>query len=102
MNERHGLLTVIASRLDRWREIDYEDPVGDFSVPEIAAAFGEQPQTVLDWVHAGLPYVRAGDWRTGEGFVLRVAWTMEWTALLIHTARALNDGAFLDRLGLRA
>src|SRR3954469_955723 len=65
-----GPLWHFASRLEDWEEIRSREPLTR-TVEEIAPEYRVTVETVLTWLRAGMPYVQAGDWRTGEGFVLR-------------------------------
>jgi hypothetical protein len=100
--ERHGLLAVFLSRLENWKEIEYGHPVGDVPIQKAAAIFQKDQSVLLAWLRAGMPHAKAGDWQTGEGFVIRMAWAMEWSALVLHTGRAFGNHEFLDRLSLLA
>ena len=52
------------------------------TIEEAARMCGWEPEQVLTWLRAGMPYVEAGDWETGEGFVLNSAWTLDWHVLV--------------------
>jgi hypothetical protein len=91
--ERHGLLAVFLSRLENWKEIEYGHPVGDVPIQKAAAIFQKDQSVLLAWLRAGMPHAKAGDWQTGERFVIRMAWAMEWSALVLHTGRAFGNHA---------
>jgi hypothetical protein len=99
-DEKHPLFSLMASRLDDWERIDYGDKTGDLSITNAAKLMNESPEMMLRWLRAGCPYRQAGNWRNGEGFVVRLSWVIEWSALVIHAARNLNEQDFLKRLHL--
>jgi hypothetical protein len=98
--EQHSLFSMMASRLDGWGRIAYGDKTGDLSITDAATLLNETPQVILRWLRAGCPYAVEGNWRSGEGFVVRLIWLMEWSALVIHAARDVNEEDFLKRLNL--
>src|SRR3954471_12596802 len=51
-------------------------------IGQMAADYGVSVETVLTWLHAGMPYLEEGDWHTGDGFVLRPAWVFDWIMAL--------------------
>jgi hypothetical protein len=63
------------------------------SVQKAAEMFGIADKTVLLWLRAGAPYISAGDWTTGTGFVIDLSHVVGWLILvaahLIHIGR--ND-----------
>ena len=99
-DEKHPLFSMMTSRLDSWERIDYADKKGDFSITVAATLLNESPQTLLLWLRSGCPYRREGNWDNGEGFVVRLSWLIEWSALVIHAARSVNEKEFLKRLHL--
>ena len=62
------------------------------SVPKAAEMFGIADKRVLLWLGAGAPYVTAGDWTTGTGFVIDLSHVVGWLILmaahLIHIGRS--------------
>lgn len=61
------------------------------SVSEFARASSVEPETVLQWLKAGMPFLTAGDWKTGEGFILCFGWAADWTAMLRGLCIHQND-----------
>ena len=49
-----------------------------WSIHETAEALGRPRDQLLMWLRAGMPYVTAGSWETGDGFHLCPAWTIDW------------------------
>ncbi len=70
------------------------------TVEEIAAAHKVSVATVLDWIRAGLPCVRTGNWNTGEGFILHFHWTWSWLQSTATTLHFNGEHALLQRLRL--
>lgn len=103
-DQTNPVLALVADRLtDRpSRRRFAEANVGDMPVADCAKLMGVPASTILSWLRVGLPYVQEGDWRNGEGFVLRLRWTIEWTALLVHAAHSSADRDILQRLQLAA
>jgi hypothetical protein len=99
-DEKHPLFSLMESRLDDWERIDYGDKTGDLSIKSAAKLMNESPEMILRWLRVGCPYRQAGNWRNGEGFVVRLSWLIEWSALVIHAARSVNEKEFLKRLHL--
>src|SRR3954454_10380238 len=82
-NDRFGPLWHFASRLDAWQDIRLrQERSPERTVKEVAAEYETEPAAVLTWLRAGLPYAQEGDWHTGEGFLLRNAWTFDWILAL--------------------
>jgi hypothetical protein len=99
-DEKHPLFSLMASRLDHWERIDYGDKTGDLSIKSAATLMNESPEIILRWLRSGCPYRHEGNWDNGEGFVVRLSWLIEWSALVIHAARSVNEKEFLKRLHL--
>jgi hypothetical protein len=91
-DDRIGPLWHFASRLEAWEEIRALTPK-THPIGQIAADYGVTVETVLGWLRAGLPYAQEGNWRTGEGFVLRSAWTFDWILALVCLAECPGQKA---------
>ncbi len=90
-----------ADRLPYWQEIyanDREPNAVDFTT--MAELLGEDPETLLTWLHAGLPYISAGNWHTGGGFTFRPAWVIDWALALGCLARFSSDREAARKLRL--
>ncbi len=72
------------------------------TVEGIADVHKVSPEVVLDWLRAGLPYARTGDWDTGEGFVLQYHWTWSWLQSTATTLQLNGEQALLRRLRLNS
>lgn len=94
-----GPLAHFASRLDGWQEIYAADHL-DMPINDAADALGFDHERLLTWLRAGMPYVVAGDFKTGKGFVLRPAWVVDWQITLQCIARATGDRSTARKLGL--
>ncbi len=76
-----GLLELLCERLRSWREV-HEAPTILFSLDETAELFRVERETVVTWLRAGMPYVKAGNFETGIGFKLRPSWVIQWMVTL--------------------
>jgi hypothetical protein len=92
-----GPLAHYAGRLEAWREIHAADHL-DMPINEAAEALGIDHERLLTWLRAGLPYVEAGDFETGDGFILRPAWVIDWEISLQCIARATGDRSTARKL----
>ncbi len=73
----------LCARLDGWQEIHGGDKsAGRFPIDQAAELLGVDRAAVLTWLRAGMPFSTEGDWRTGEGFELALAWAIDWVALV--------------------
>ena len=75
-----GIVGLFADRARNWRELIKRGPYVA-TVTEVAQIFGVERGAVLTWLRAGLPYAKAGDWQTGEGFELYAHWVCDWIVL---------------------
>jgi hypothetical protein len=100
-DEKHPLFSLMASRLEHWERIDYGDKTGDLSIADAAALMNESTEVLLRWLRSGCPYRQEGNWHSGEGFVVRLNWLLEWSALVIHAAKSVNEEGFLRQLHLQ-
>jgi hypothetical protein len=98
-SERRVLLKVICGRLSEWQKRhDRRSTV--LTVSGLADLLGVEPETVLTWLRAGMPFIKRGDFKTGEGFLLRPSWTLEWVALLSIVADVTGDDQAAQELCL--
>ena len=67
---------------------------------DAAEAVGVEPAALLTWPRAGMPYAKAGDFRTGQGFLLRPAWVVDWMIVMGCLAQAFADSASAWKLRL--
>jgi hypothetical protein len=84
---------------------NHEIPRSDdmlFGIEETAQLIGVDPDAILTWLRAGMPYVEAGDWETGEGFLLRVSWVIDWHVLVIGYATHMRQEKLIWALRLPA
>jgi hypothetical protein len=99
----NGLLQRYERRLDEWREIrtaPVPDPATDVTIETAADWLGTRPEVILQWIRCGMPYAASGDKKSGEGFLIRIAWAIEWSTLVYGLCRADNNDTLLARLGL--
>jgi hypothetical protein len=66
----------------------------------VAAMLRAEPADVLLWLRAGLPYIREGDWDSGEGFGFIASAVIDWILLTSWLARATGDTASVAALRL--
>jgi hypothetical protein len=99
----NGPLAHFAERLDTWREIYGNDDRDDMACPigEAAAMFGEEPETLLCWLRCGMPFVKAGSWETGDGFLLSPPWVFDWKMSLVCLAKFSGDPISAQKLRVR-
>jgi hypothetical protein len=81
---RESPLSNWVHRLNGWRSIYLERPPRPvLSFAETCADYKVDPDTLLTWLRAGLPYVDEGDFETGESFTFRSAHVFDWLSALI-------------------
>ncbi|MER8844031.1 MULTISPECIES: hypothetical protein [Mesorhizobium] len=76
-------------RLIDWEELTAREPV-DLPIDEACKVFGITRDTMVTWLRCGMPYAVAGDFTTGEGFVLRSKWLLDWQIALTCIASAVG------------
>ncbi|TSE07585.1 hypothetical protein C1D09_018815 [Mesorhizobium intechi] len=75
-------------RLVDWQELAEREPQ-DFPIDEAVEVFGIPRDALVTWLRCGMPYAVAGDFKTGDGFVLRSKWLFDWQiALTVIAASA--------------
>ena len=74
-------------RLLDWEEITAR-PDNDLPIDEAGEAFGVPRDTLVTWLRCGMPYAVGGDFETGDGFVLRSKWLLDWLIALSVIAAA--------------
>jgi hypothetical protein len=91
----------MAWRVRDWRELRQRGSGGVRLPIDVAATLfaGGDRSAVLVWLRAGLPYVEAGNWETGEGFLLNSSWTIDWGRWV--TAWAEDSGDYVSARELR-
>ena len=94
-----GPLAHFTDRLDGWQEL-YQGVDIDMPLGKAVDVFGIDRERLLVWLRAGLPYVVAGDFETGDGFILRPAWLVDWKIALQCLARASGDRTGARKLQL--
>ena len=90
---------TICRRVEHWREI----PRGDngnllFGIDTTAWVCDVEADAVLTWLRAGMPYAKEGDWETGEGFLLRPSWIIDWHLLVCGYAKLTGHEKLLRTL----
>ena len=93
-----GLLNLFLSRLEDWEELRSTKRRANLDIRSVAAAVGTNVETILTWLRVGAPYVKEGCRQTGDGFVLRPSWIIDWFLMAsalagstkIQAARALR------------
>jgi hypothetical protein len=71
-----------------------------FTVDQFAKMLGTERETILIWLRVGMPYVSQGNWRTGEGFSIRLHHAIEWLGLAAGHVEQCNDKAAFCALRL--
>jgi hypothetical protein len=71
-----------------------------YSMTEFSTMSGIPRDAVLACLRAGMPYVEAGDWESGKGFVLRTAHAIDWMNHTGFALRTLGARDLQGRLGL--
>lgn len=102
LQRRHPVMEGILDRLDSWEEIylGKDDAKVSLDVENIASLYHMQPETVLTWLRAGMPYHQKGDWKTGKGFLIQVPQASDWITSKIWLCRLFEDRDVARRLGL--
>lgn len=95
-----GILYDLQNWRTDWHEMAPEH--AKETVERIADVHKVSPEVVLDWLRAGLPYVKTGNWDTGEGFILHFHWTWSWLNSTATTLLVNGEQALLRRLRLNA
>jgi hypothetical protein len=96
------LIDAMLGRVEDWRAVHGQLPFESFTVEQVSQLFGHEVTDVVCWLRAGMPYEKAGNWETGEGFRLKLIWTMEWVVLVEAYGRYMRQKDLLDRLALCA
>ena len=88
-----GLVTImLQDRVEAWGERDLSNGYGvDMGIDEFAAALGRDRAAVLVWLKAGMPFATMGDWETGEGFVIKSHWAIDWQILTYVYAKNAGE-----------
>ena len=94
-----GLVENIRHRLGSWKTIHAEEPLA-LPIETFAEMVGVSVSTVLLWLRAGCPYLKAGNWSSGAGFELHFAWTIEWRAMVGAIVERSEDAGLSRQLGL--
>jgi hypothetical protein len=92
-------LRALTDRLENWREI-YTKKRVVWSIHETAEALGRPRDQLLMWLRAGMPYVTAGSWETGDGFHLCPAWTIDWYITTKAVVQASGSSHIAQQLGI--
>jgi hypothetical protein len=94
-------LDVLIDRVTNWRKIRSDVEHEPFPVELIAEASGATPAHVVKWLRGGMPFQQRGDWESGNGFLIPMAWAIDWQVFV--TAYATNAGRddLLRMFGLR-
>jgi hypothetical protein len=89
-------LDTIEDRFSDWRELYCGEPVDcmealgfdhrSATVEDLAPFYGDSPQHILTCLRLGAPYVKRGNFETGQGFRLHFTHFMEWHVLLLRAA----------------
>jgi hypothetical protein len=95
-----GLLDIIRDRITDGRQLQEDEPLA-LPLTAVAEIMGVPVSTVLVWLRAGCPYYGTpGDWQTGDGFQLNLAWLAEWSALVGGLIERSGDRGIAHRLAL--
>jgi hypothetical protein len=96
--EHNDIVARLEDRLEHPPILHSEIPT--LSVGEYAGLTRQSASNVLKMLKAGMPFVEEGDWRTGEGFTLRLHWAMEWEVYLTGCVFNMGRQDILARFGL--
>jgi len=88
------------SRIEDCDEIECGKTLYVFTIDEVATWFDIAREDVVVWLRAGMPYVKAGDFRTGDGFLLSAPWCVDWVIAAASLARAAGDNVAAEVLRL--
>ena len=80
-SQKASPLDHFVDRLVDWEELRARKPK-DLQIDEASEMFGIPRDTLVTWLRCGMPYAKAGDFRTGDGFVLRSNWLFDWQIFL--------------------
>jgi hypothetical protein len=81
-----GIIELFAQRARK--KNPESDPGYVLDVDEAAKLFQQDRAAILTWLRAGMPYLKAGDWKTGEGFELLAHWIFDWITLALIASDA--------------
>lgn len=95
-----GPLFAYLARLEDWREI-HTGELEAWSIEDLASVLGKPVSAVLTWLRAGCPYLEAGDFETGAGFMLHPAWVIDWYLAASTLAVLTKDKAGAASLQLK-
>lgn len=82
VGDASGLVETYRHRIASWETIRQGEPPAGLPIGTVAEVLQVPVAAVLTWLRAGCPYVEAGCWQTGEGFMVSLVWTVEWRAML--------------------
>lgn len=74
----HNQCGFLSDRVEDWEEIYGEEPI-EWTFEEAVENLPYSAEQILTWLRAGAGYVKAGDWATGEGFILRPHWLIDFS-----------------------
>jgi hypothetical protein len=99
-SHEHPLLDMMVDRVLNWREIRRKGSTAatHITVEDFAKTCDVKSGTILCWLKAGCPFLVAGDWKTGEGFVLCAPYVMEWRVIV---SILINGLPYLERIQYR-
>ena len=76
---------TLLDRVEGWQEIYLKKDKGapiEWDPAFAGMVMRVPPATILTWLRSGMPYARAGNWRTGEDFVIKPSWMIDWAHLV--------------------
>lgn len=87
-------------RLEGWKEIYGQQEPLAMPIGQVGKLFRVERANLVTMLRAGMPYVQAGSWEDGTGFVLRPAWVADWLQMNRCLAALSGDRASARRLGV--
>jgi hypothetical protein len=72
----------------------------EVTIDQFANILRKERETILIWMRVGMPYASQGNWKTGEGFSIRLPHALEWLALVGAHLDAFGDKAAISALRL--
>ncbi|PVE22303.1 hypothetical protein DC522_21720 [Microvirga sp. KLBC 81] len=94
-----GMVENIKHRLANWKTIHDDKEPPALPIEVVAEVMDVRVSTVLAWLRAGCPYLKAGSWANGSGFKLHYAWIVEWSVMVAETVARSGDADLSRQLG---
>jgi hypothetical protein len=86
-------------RIPNWKEL-HRRRVEPMSFEDLHSTYNWEPEIVLTWVRAGMPYSKVGDWNTGKGFMFHPPHVFDWHLFVGAALEHMGDKVMRKRLCL--